>query len=1306
MSKLSLKGSTFDLSLLTLQDARVLSGIVKKCKGAGDEDSEALYAKAEDFYKEGLKRLQQRILNLPEIIYPEDLPVMAKHDEIVRAVKEHQVVIIAGQTGSGKTTQIPKMCLEAGCGTRGMIGHTQPRRIAARAVASRIASELLQSLGQSIGYKVRFSDTISDNTVIKLMTDGILLAETASDRLLLNYDCIIIDEAHERSLNIDFLTGYLKNLLKARKDLKVIITSATIDPKRFSKHFNNAPVIEVSGRSYPVEIVYMPLERTLDDEQIELDLAEGVLEAFLFLQRHGMGDTLVFLPGEREIMDLAAFLRKAGLKGTEIIPLYARLTASEQNKIFEPHTGVRIILTTNIAETSLTVPFIRYVIDPGTARISRYSARTKVQRLPVEPISKASANQRAGRCGRVSSGICVRLYSKEDYDLRPDFTDPEILRTSLASVILQMISLNLGDIGNFPFMDPPKDKQITDGMRLLHELGAIDTVKTKDGMVLKLTRIGHYLAALKADPRLSRMIVEASSLGSLNEVLIIASGLAVIDPRERPFDKKEQAQSLHGRFNDERSDFLSYLNLYHYITGLQKELSGSALRKRLKKEFISYLKVREWFDVLRQLRAAAKALGFVSNGEDASYEAIHRAVLAGVLSQMGQLDTSGRSYTGARGIKFIIHPGSSLAKKSPKWICAHELSETTRLFARNTAKIDPAWAEIPAGDLCRRHYHDIHWSKKRGEVNALVNVSLYGLTIVSDRKCSYSRIDPKLCRELLIREGLVHGEINSSLPFLRHNLDLTQKVEELENRLRRKDLLADDTVLEEFYDKRLPADMVTVKALEHWWKRKSKTDPNFLDFTMEDITKAAEEPLKTELYPQKWQHKNITFSISYTFLPGDELDGASLHIPIAVINQVNSEEFTWQIPGLRLELVTALIRSLPKKLRRNFVPAPEFAKAVLEALTPYEGDLFAEVCKRLTKISGEIVSVADFDLTQIPKYLFLNFVIEDLSGKPLATGRNFKALCQGLEGRAKEVLQDVAAGELKFKEVSSSWTFGTIEKKLAIKKGNLDIIAFPALSVREGGVQLELFDHAHRQEHAMLEAEVKLLLMSVKAPVSYLEAHLPNRAKLAMYYQPLGSIQDLIGDLTKAAVLQIIAREGGPVWDQRSYEKLLYKVKSDINDTVLDTAKITEQILIRVHELKRMLKGKATLETAYCLSELSSWIDNLIYKGFIADTLPDHLKEIPRYLQAGIERVNRMARDINRDRLYAAKLISLEDRLNGLKTRYPSDLIPDDLKELKWMLEELRVSYFAQNLGVPCQISEKRILNELERIIKEYPPLH
>lgn len=1262
---------------------------------------------------EALERVRILKDSVPKISYPSQLPVSGKREEIIKAIRDHQVVIIAGETGSGKTTQIPKMCLEAGLGIRGMIGHTQPRRIAARAVASRIAEELGQSLGDCVGYKVRFTDVTSEHCLIKLMTDGILLAETASDRLLLSYDCIIIDEAHERSLNIDFLLGYLKNLLPRRPELKLIITSATIDPKRFAKHFNDAPVIEVSGRTYPVDVVYAPLEEFTGDEEDEesrvTDLRAGILKAFKYLQEDcGRGDTLVFLPGERDIMDTAAFLSRAHLPGVEVVPLFARLAAAEQNKIFSDHAGVRIVLATNIAETSLTVPGIRYVIDPGTARISRYSPRTKVQRLPVEKISQASANQRKGRCGRVSNGVCVRLYSEDDFNARPLYTDPEILRTNLAAVILQMVALRLGNVSDFPFIDAPEPRQISDGMRLLEELGAVKNARGKDSSEVTLTKTGIMLSKIPADPRLARMLLESVRYGALSEVLVIVAALAVMDPREHPLDKQEQSRQLHKRFQDEKSDFLAYLSLYRYIRDLEVSSTRSAFQRTLKKEFISYLRVREWFDVLRQLRSSCKVLKLNFNDPSVSpadYEAVHRSLLPGLLSQCGTVDSNEKGiYWGARGIKFVIHPSSALSKKNPKWVCAAELSETSRLFARTVAEIKPEWLEWSARHLIKKSYAEPHWSKRQGACEAELSVTLYGLRLVQGRRTLYTEVEPARCRELLIRSGLVEGEFNGNYEFLKHNRALVDDVIELEDKQRRRDLLVDESVMQEFYDKRLPADIVTQRHFDRWWKQKSKEDKHYLDYTR-DLLLRGDEKNQAGLFPEFWQQGNLRLPLSYVFDPTAKNDGVSVHIPLTVLNQIKSSEFAWQIPGLRAEFLSALIKSLPKRLRRNLIPAPDYAAALNESVgSDLSGSLWERCAKELTRMGGEIVHADDFDRTQIPSHLFMTFVIEDAKGKEVASGKSFELLADRLQGKVREALQSAVKSDANAKK-ESSWNFGTIKKTRVTKQGSMELTAYQALTDKGQGVSLELYDSEYKAQKAMWKGQRRLLVLSLKQPVAYLEAHLPNKAKLSMYYTPIGSVKDLIADIMEAAVDAIMQKEGAPVWDEEGFKRLSDKVRGELNERSLEIAGEVEEILKYAHELKRRLKCRIQLNAAMSYQDIGRQLDALVYKGFVSATSSEHLKQIPRYLQAALQRLDKVSRDVNRDLSCSRTLDMLRERLKNAVSRYPKDNIPHDLSEVRWMIEELRVSYFAQQLGVRGQISDKRIIHEIERILKEQPPL-
>ena len=1400
------------------EQAELAAGIegIKTHESAQDFLPEALQAETVRAFKYELKQfvavakqwLVARETNLPKLVYPESLPVSQRRAEIVKALQEHQVVIIAGETGSGKTTQIPKMCLEAGLGRKGLIGHTQPRRIAARAVASRIAEEMGQQVGGAVAYKVRFTDISSDDAYIKLMTDGILLSELAQDRMLWAYDVIIIDEAHERSLNIDFLLGYLKNLLAKRPELKLIITSATIDVERFSEHFNHAPIIEVSGRTYPVEVVYMPLmedgkgvyvqshdgtgryesaqvatpepdlgegpgawrdynyeaaggsmaalraaaqasaavngaangaasgatakgaaspksparaqvKRPADDDRDladTMDLRQGILQAFNYLQARGRGDTLVFLPGERDILEIAQFLRKAGLRDTEIVPLYARLATGEQNKIFAPHTGVRIVLATNVAETSLTVPGIRYVIDPGLARISRYSARTKIQRLPIEPISQASANQRKGRCGRVSDGICVRLYSKEDFDQRRPFTEPEILRTNLASVLLQMSALRLGDIERFPFIDAPQERQVTDGLRLLDELGAITMPN------VQLTPIGRMLSRLPCDPRLARMIVEADRFHCLSEILVIVSNLAVMDPREYPLDKKEAATNMHRRFNDDKSDFVAILKLYDYIKGLQEQLSNTAVRRQLKQEFISFLRVREWFDVYRQLRVSSLSMGLKLNEERADYESIHRAIVSGLLSHLGMIEPNGNQYIGARGSKFLIFPGSGLAKKPPKWLCASELSETSRLFARTVAAIDPSYAETQAAaHLIKDSYNEPHWSKKMGSVMAYQTRTLYGLPIVQRRLVQYQKIDPRLSHELMIRDGFVGGNIECKHRFYQHNLSMIDDVEYLEDKVRRRDLLVDGTTLELFYQERIPEHICNLRDFDTWWRSKEKSDPHFLDFSYELIAKGDLMAIEEQLYPEFWHQGALRFKLSYCFDPGQERDGVTVHIPITVLNQVKAEDFLWQIPGLRSELFASLIRSLPKRLRRNLIPAPEYAQALAESLKGITDhinvedstqpdpkrypsrNLFAAVAHELTRMGGEVVTVEDFDKSLIEPYLFVNFLIEAVNGSELAWGKDFTLLSARLQNQARAALHEVVKTH-KVAAPAQAWQYGAIKREQVTKQGSLSITAYPALTDRGEGVTLELYDSPQRQMKAMRQGAIKLLALSLKAPTAYLETHLPNRAKLSMYYQPLGSIKELIEDLMLCAINNIMERNGGIPWDEAHFARLREIVRGELNDEALAVAKLIEQSLVKAHELRRLLKGSISFDLTRSYADMQHQLDGLIYKGFISKCGMTHLKELPRYLQAALERLQRLQRDVVRDQMYLRNIEYCEDEYHKALKSYHADLVPEQLYEVKWMIEELRVSYYAQHLGVIGPISDKRVITEIDRILREYPP--
>ncbi|MGV9631888.1 ATP-dependent RNA helicase HrpA, partial [Streptomyces sp. NPDC003487] len=998
------------LTELSLRDAHRLG---RRLEGARKirkpEARAAVLAEIEAEVARAEERMAARRTRVPAVTYPEQLPVSQKKDDIAAAIRDHQVVIVAGETGSGKTTQIPKICLELGRGVRGMIGHTQPRRIAARTVAERVADELKTPLGEAVGWKVRFTDQVNpDATFIKLMTDGILLAEIQTDRELRAYDTIIIDEAHERSLNIDFLLGYLAQLLPRRPDLKVVITSATIDPERFSRHFGDAPIIEVSGRTYPVEVRYRPLLEE-DGDDADRDQITAITDAVEELMAEGPGDILVFLSGEREIRDTADALEKKKFRFTEILPLYARLSHAEQHRVFQQHTGRRIVLATNVAETSLTVPGIKYVIDPGFARISRYSHRTKVQRLPIEPISQASANQRKGRCGRTSDGICIRLYSEEDFLARPEFTDAEILRTNLASVILQMTAAGLGDIEKFPFIDPPDHRNIRDGVQLLQELHALDPAQ-KDPRK-RLTDTGRKLAQLPVDPRLARMVLEADKNGCVREVMVIAAALSIQDPRERPADKQAQADQQHARFKDETSDFLAYLNLWRYLREQQKERGSSSFRRMCKQEYLNFLRIREWQDIYTQLRTVAKQMGIHVNEDDAPADRIHVSLLAGLLSHVGMKDVKDgnkNEYLGARNAKFAIFPGSALFKKQPRFLMSAELVETSRLWARVNAKIEPEWVEPLAGHLIKRTYSEPHWEKDQAAVMAYEKVTLYGVPIVAQRKVNYGRIDPEVSRELFIRNALVEGDWRTHHKFFSDNRRLLSEVEELEHRARRRDIVVDDETLFDFYDQRVPEHVVSGAHFDSWWKRKRQEQPDFLDFEREMLIRESAEAVTKADYPDSWRQGPLKFRVTYQFEPGADADGVTVHIPLQVLNQVTDEGFDWQIPGLREELVTELIRSLPKPIRRNYVPAPNYAKAFLEKAMPLQEPLTATMARELKRMVGVPFEEEDFDWAKVPDHLKITFRIVDERRRKLAEDKDLEALKLRLKPKARKALSQAA----------------------------------------------------------------------------------------------------------------------------------------------------------------------------------------------------------------------------------------------------------------------------------------------------------
>ncbi|ADI08855.1 ATP-dependent helicase HrpA [Streptomyces bingchenggensis BCW-1] len=1245
-------------------------------------------------------RVADRRAAVPAVTYPEELPVSQKKDDILAAVRDHQVVIVAGETGSGKTTQIPKICLELGRGVKGLIGHTQPRRIAARTVAERIAEELRSPLGESVGWKVRFTDQVSQDTHVKLMTDGILLAEIQADRELRQYDTIIIDEAHERSLNIDFLLGYLAQLLPRRPDLKVVITSATIDPERFSRHFGDAPIVEVSGRTYPVEVRYRPLLEE-GGEDSDRDQITAICDAVDELQAEGPGDILVFLSGEREIRDTADALNKKQLRSTEVLPLYARLSHAEQHRVFQRHPGRRIVLATNVAETSLTVPGIRYVIDPGAARISRYSHRTKVQRLPIEPVSQASANQRKGRCGRTSDGICVRLYSEDDFLTRPEFTDAEILRTNLASVILQMTAAGLGDIEKFPFIDPPDRRNIKDGVQLLEELHALDG--TEKDPRKRLTPVGRKLAQLPVDPRLARMVLEADRNGCVREVMVIAAALSIQDPRERPADKQQQADQQHARFKDETSDFLAFLNLWKYIRERQKELSSSAFRRMCRQEFLNYLRIREWQDIYSQLRTVAKTMDIELSDQDAAPDHIHTSLLAGLLSHLGLKDTEKNEYLGARSAKFAVFPGSALFKKPPRWVMSAELVETSRLWARVNAKVEPEWIEPLAQHLVKRTYSEPHWEQKQAAVMAYERVTLYGVPIVAQRKVNYGRIDPETCRDLFIRNALVEGDWRTHHQFFHDNRKLLGEVEELEHRARRRDILVDDETLFDFYDQRLPEHIVSGAHFDSWWKHKRGEEPELLNFEKSMLINERAAGVTKDAYPDSWRQGKLKFKVTYQFEPGTDADGVTVHIPLQVLNQVTPDGFDWQIPGLREDLVTELIRSLPKPIRRNYVPAPNYAKRFLDTTVPLQEPLTAALSRELQRMVGVRIDPEDWDPDKVPGHLKITFRVVDERRRQLAEDKDLEALKQRLKPKTRAAISKAfesskEGGGIEQRTGLTQWSVGTLPRTFETRRAGQPVKAYPALVDEGASVAVRLFDTEAEQRQAMWRGTRRLILLGLPAsPAKFAQGQLSNHAKLALSRSPHGSVPALFEDCVAASADRLIAARGGPAWDEEGFRKLFDGVRADIMDATLDTVRKVQEVLAAWQSCERRLKATTSPALLASLADVKEQLAELIKPGFVTEHGVRRLPDLMRYLVAVDRRLQQLPTNAERDRARMAKVKEMRDEYAWLLEQFPAGRpVPQEALEIRWMIEELRVSYFAHALGTAYPISDKRIVKAID----------
>ena len=1279
------------LENVTLAEARSFRRRLKKARApkALQEIGAEIHAAAE--------RVALTDAAVPTITYPDALPVTARKDDIAEAIRDNQVVIIAGETGSGKTTQIPKICLDLGRGRRGLIGHTQPRRIAARTVAERIASELDQKIGESVGYAIRFDDRVSETTAVKLMTDGILLAEMQRDRFLNKYDTIIIDEAHERSLNIDFLLGYLKRLLPKRPDLKVIITSATIDPESFAAHFadadgNPAPIIEVSGRTYPVEIRYRPLEFEAGGKVVDQDPLDGLTEAIEELMHEGDGDILCFFPGERDIRDAMEAIEGKKWKNVEVTPLFGRLSNQEQHRVFSEHRGRRIVLATNIAETSLTVPGIRYVVDTGTARISRYSTRTKVQRLPIEPISQASANQRSGRCGRVADGIAIRLYSEQDFESRPEFTDPEILRTNLASVILQMVSLKLGDIEQFPFIQPPEHKAIRDGLNLLHELGALHDKQDKP----TLTATGRDLARIPLDPRMARMLIEANTNGCLDDVMVIVAAMTIQDVRERPLDFQAQADQAHARFKDKSSDFLSMLKLWDYIKQTRNEQSGNKFRKRMKQEFLHYMRIREWFDLVRQLKDVAKQLGWTyQEGTERRADDIHMSLLSGLLSNIGARDGNSKEFQGARNTRFLVFPGSALAKKPPEFLMAAELVETSRLWARDVATIDPAWVEKLGADLLKHNYSEPTWSRKRATAIAHQKSTLYGVPIVADRTVPYHRVDPTAARDMFIRNALVAGDWNTHHAFFKTNAQALDDAAAYEEKARRRGLIVDEDTLFDFYDQRIPANVTTGRHFDSWWKKERRRNPELLDF---DPTKLIDDSheVTEDSFPDHWRKGSIDYELTYKFEPGDPLDGVTVMVPIPMLAGLDTEGFDWLVPGLRLELVTELIRSLPKALRRTVVPAPEFAERAIDRLVPYEGTITQQLADVLHELGGQGINATDFQPGKLPMHLRMNYGAIDKRGKIVDSDRDLAALIRRQSGHIKSSVSRVS--RTAESTAVSEWTddtLGAIDDTVTTNVDGHEVTAYPALVATKDGVELKVHPTKAAADAAMVTTTLTLLMRDIAVNTAQMVKGLPLQQRVAVDSYPHGGADGLVNDARVAAIRDLMLEAGGPVRTPSAFQKLKDTIKPQVPGRVRQAVVAIAPGLAEYSNLRAEL---AHWDGA-AIDDMREQLEFLLPRNAITIHGMSHLRHLPRYIQAMRIRLEDMNLDPDRDADRQAEVDNAKAYLaNRLRSLPPGREKTREVKDIRWMVEELRVSLFAQRLGTAHAVSLRRIQKAVDKL--------
>ncbi|QYJ03987.1 ATP-dependent RNA helicase HrpA [Nocardioides panacisoli] len=1292
-----------------------------------------------------------------KITYPPELPVSDRREDIAAAIRDHQVVIVAGETGSGKTTQLPKICLELERGLEGRrIGHTQPRRIAARSVAERIASELGTDLGDAVGYQVRFTDKTSPRSRIKLMTDGILLAELQHDRSLAKYDTIIIDEAHERSLNIDFLLGYLRQLLPRRPDLKLVITSATIDPERFAEHFaaadgTPAPIIEVSGRTYPVEVRYRPLVEYADGidggggvdgvdgegETYVRDQTEAIGDAVKELAAEGPGDVLVFLPGEREIRDTAEALE--GLEGIDrggidVLPLFSRLSATEQHRVFKPSPGGRrrVVLATNVAETSLTVPGIRYVVDTGVARISRYSARTKVQRLPIEPISQASANQRSGRCGRVAAGIAIRLYSEEDFAGRPEFTDPEILRTNLASVMLQMANLGLGSMERFPFVEPPDRRNVKAGDQLLEELGALRSGRDGGG-ARRLSKVGKRLARLPVDPRLGRMLVEAERLGCVREVVVIVAALSLQDPRERPEEQRAQADQLHARFKADGSDFLTLLNLWRHLREQQRERSGSAFRRMCRAEHLNYLRVREWQELEAQLRQVCKEMGIRlgpptgldkdgSSGTAVDADGIHQALLAGLLSHVGMREErekpppgarakgrkrpGPREYLGARGAKFALFPGSGLARQNPPFVMAAELVETSRLWARQNAEIRPEWAERLGAHLVKRTYSEPAWSQKRASVTARERVTLYGVPLVTDRMVTYGRIDRELSRELFIRHALVYGEWRTRHQFFHDNRRLLAEAEELEHRARRRDLVVDEHTLFDFYDARIGAEVVSGAHFDQWWKQVRRERPDLLTFDPAMLTHDTAEEVADADYPDQWVSEGLTFDLRYHFEPGAAEDGVTVDVPVGTLNRIGDEDFSWHVPGLREELVTQLLRGLPKQLRVNFVPAPNTSREFLAATPPGEEPLLTALERYLRATTGVVVPREEWDVAALPAHLRPTYRVVDERGEEQARGKDLDALKAPLRGEFAQAMAEVASDSGVARTGETTWAFGEIDDEATWTRAGHEVAAHPGLVDEGATVGLEVFGSADERDARHRLGVARLLLLDLASTTGFgagsddaIVGALAPAAKLALAGTPYPSVAALLTDCRRAVVLDAVDARP-PVRTEAQYAALRDALAATAADELQVVLAEVLRVLERWRETDKLLSGRAEMALLPALSDMQAQLGRLVHDGFIGEAGLARLRRVPTHLAAIEKRRAKLDQGggaVRRDQELLDQLQPVQEAYLHRVAALPDGRPPGiGLRRVRWLLEEYRVSLWAPELGTAEKVSDVRLRRALD----------